>query len=251
MVKAARRKVSFGLWVLPAVLVLWMAAAPASAANDSPVQGQTPMLVVKGSYNFVPGAWADYWVKNLKKGENYDMRICTLERAKYEGQNAVWMEIKVDMKGQPGVITKVLCLETPDGPGQAKEVIVQPQGYDPFTVPASFLAEQGGEAGEVQTFDPKASAKEVTVRFKKRGTKMKAIKVNGVDDQGRVVEALVSQEIPPLGLIKATTSEIEMTIQDWGLGGKSQIRGEPMNFYVWIAAQVGKALTSPAAEQGN
>lgn len=222
----------------------WLAAAPALAVDDSPVQGQAPMLVVKGSYNFVPGAWAEYWVKDLKKKEKYRMRICTLERARHEGQKAVWMEIGVKAKGKPGVISKVLCLEGPDGPGQAKQVIVQPQGFDPFVVPESFLAEQGGEAGEVRVIDPQASAKPVTVRFKKRKIKMKAYKVTGQDGQGREVMALVSEKIPPLGLLKAVTPEMVMTLQDWGLGGKSQITGEPMNFYLWLAAQVGDALTS-------
>ena len=239
------------------MLIMGLWAAPAWAAGSEDVQGQVPLVVVKGHYNFVPGAWAEYWVEDKKLDKEYRLRFCTLEKVEYEGQKAAWLEVKVSpvgkskSKGDPKVVTKILAVDTPDGPGKVLDVIVQVQGYDPFTVPENFLADQGGDAADFQTFDPEAKAREITVRFKKKKIKMKVIEVEGKDKTGRQVKAWVSEKVPPLGLIKAQTAEIEMTIQNWGLHGRSQITGEPMNFYVWIAAQVGKALSEAGEKSGK
>lgn len=240
-----------------AVLMICIFAAPAWSAGSEDVQGQVPLVVVKGSYNFVPGAWAEYWVKDKKLDKEYRLRFCSLEKTVYEDQKAAWIEVKVSpvgkskAKGDPKVITKILTVDTPDGPGKVLEVIVQPQGFDPFIVPESFFADQGGDAADFQTIDPEAQAREITVRFKKKQIKMKAIEVKGKDKAGREVKAWVSEKVPPLGLIKAQTADMEMTIQNWGLHGSSQIKGEPMNFYIWIAAQVGKALSEAGDKSGK
>ncbi len=239
------------------LMIMALCAAPAWAAGSEDVQGQVPLVVVKGHYNFVPGAWAEYWVTDKKLDKEYRLRFCTLEKTVHEGKKAAWIEVMVSPvgkskeKGDPKVITKILAADTPDGPGDVMEVIVQPQGFDPFTVPESFFAEQGGDAADFQTFDPEAKAREITVRFKKKKIKMKVIEVEGKDKAGRQVKAWVSEKVPPLGLVKAETADMEMTIQNWGLHGRSQITGEPMNFYLWIAAQVGKALSESGEKSGK
>lgn len=239
------------------ILTTCMFAPAVWSAGSEDVKGQVPLMVVKGHYNFVPGAWAEYNVTDLKNDKKYRMRFCTLEKTVYEGQKAAWIEVKVSptgkskAKGDPKVVTKILAVDTPNGPGKVLEVIVQVQGYDPFTVPESFFADQGGDAADIQAIDPGAEAREITVRFKKKQIKMKAIEAKGKDEQGRPVLAWVSEKIPPLGIIKAETADVKMTIQNWGLHARSQITGEPMNFYVWIAAQVGKALSEAGEKKGQ
>jgi len=45
-----------------------------------------------------------------------------------------------------------------------------------------------------------------------------------------------------MGVFKINTPEIGMYLVDWGSDAKSRITGTPMNFYLWIASQIGEAL---------
>jgi hypothetical protein len=66
--------------------------------------------------------------------------------------------------------------------------------------------------------------------------------VEAVNDNKQPVEVWISEELPPMGIFKIDTPEIGMYLVDWGSDAKSRITGTPMNFYVWIASQIGEAL---------
>jgi hypothetical protein len=41
----------------------------------------------------------------------------------------------------------------------------------------------------------------------------------------------------------------KMYLNDWGTGAKSEIKGTPVNFYLWIAQQIGSAISKGMSEK--
>ena len=221
-----------------------------SADSNMPESGQSSMVVVDGYFKFHPGAWALYKIHDLKKNKRSTMFISTLEREERDGIPAIWMEIAITPEGEGRVVTRVLMEETPKGPGKPLEVIVQPNGMDPFTVPDSFLEEGEKNAQQPRTIKPQdGSAKTITLKTSKR--KLKAIKVEAEDEKGNPVKAIVCEYIPPLGLVRAETKDMTMKLKSFGKKAKTKIKGEPMNFYLWLTMQIGKGLSGGAQGSGK
>ncbi|MCB2188899.1 MAG: hypothetical protein KQJ78_20965 [Deltaproteobacteria bacterium] len=225
------------------------APGPALAAGDTPVQGQKPVPLVGDAFHYQPGAWAVYQVKDKKKQENYRMRLTTLERATCRDQPGFWMEIAVTTAKGETVVTRLLAQDTPRGPGTLCEVVVQPAGYDPFVVPESFYQGEDPQVGDFKpiSLDGAPNRGRRTVA----GREIAVIEVGGRDAAGHPVETVVSEEVPPLGLVLAKTADTDMVLTDWGLNGQSGIKGEPLNFYLWLMLQIGQALGATPTPGGG
>lgn len=205
------------------------------------IQGQKPVMFVGDTFQFVPGAWASYYVHDKGKDEHYVMHMATLEKLKQDGKQCSWMEIEMLPESGPSVVTRLLVEETKRGPGDLLEVIVQVKGYSPFTVPKKYYEGENKEVGE---FHATQIAKRIARRtFDLSGRSIAAWEVEAVDDKGNKTEALVSEQILPIGLVLAETSQTNMYLKDWGVNAKSRIDGTPMNFYLWLMMQIGAGLT--------
>lgn len=168
------------------------------------------------------------------------MQFAVHQRTRVDGKPALWMEIAVKIDGQPEAITRILAEDLPAGPGRILKVIVQPEGYSPFIVPDSMLEQDGPE----KDFQRVGSADKVRqVHFRLQGRGLTGWEVQGKDDQGRPVYATVSQDAPPLGLLSASTAEAEISLLDFGQEATSRIKGEPMNFYLWLTEQMVNGLS--------
>jgi hypothetical protein len=191
-----------------------------------------------------------YKIHDLKKNKRSTMFISTLERVQRDGISAIWMEIAITPEGEGQVVTRVLLEETPKGPGKPLEVIVQPHGMDPFTVPESFMEQAEENTQEPKTIKPhEASAKPITLKTSKR--KLKAYKVEALDEKGNPVKAVVCDQIPPLGLVRAQTKNMTMRLKSFGKKAKTKIKGEPLNFYLWLTKQIGKGLAGEGQGGGK
>jgi hypothetical protein len=167
--------------------------------------------------------------------------MATLEKLKQDGKQCSWMEIEMLPESGPSVVTGLLVEETKQGPGELLEVIVQVKGYSPFTVPRKYYEGENKEVGEFHTTQ---IAKRIALRtFDLSGRSIAAWEVEAVDDKGNKTEALVSEQILPIGLVLAETSQTNMYLKDWGVNAKSRIDGTPMNFYLWLMMQIGAGLT--------
>ena len=218
------------------VLLLGMAHA------TEQVPGQKPMLVIDDAFQFNPGAWADYQMYDKAKQESYRMKFATLTRESRQGRPHIWMEIDIAMPDQPRVVTRILAEETKAGPGDPQEVIVQMDGHKPFTVPQSFLKDDDQEVGQIQGYGnvKKLENRHLTVN----GRSFSVWHIQAEADDGTEMTAEVSEELPPLGIFKAETPEMTMTLLDWGMGAQTAIQGTPMNFWMWIIDQIGSALSN-------
>jgi hypothetical protein len=214
-------------------------ASPGLQAAE--IQGQRPVMFLGDAFQFVPGAWSSYYIHDKAKNEHYRMLISTLEKEKGAKVPASWMEIEVTMEKNPPVVTRFLAEETPQGPGELLEVIVQMKGYAPFTVPKKYYDGADKEVGQFQTAHTVKRLAQRTFRYRERDVKV--IDVEAADVKGKKISAIVSENVLPIGVVMAETEEIGMYLDNWGGGSKSRIEGTPMNFYLWLMMQLGEGLT--------
>jgi hypothetical protein len=219
-----------------------------AADKTPPIPGQKPLLVIGDSFRFVEGSWAKYRILDKTKNETYLMELSILGQEQKKVRKKLttfrWMEVRVEMPKNPVVVTRFLADETPQGPGELQDVIVQVEGYSPFSVPKKFYKEnKKGNPGVMQV-KPVQGVKNVEKRIvEHKGERIEVIDVEAVDADGRPLRASVSEALPPIGLFSAETADIKMDLEDQGLNAKSRITGTPMNFYLWVISQVADGLS--------
>lgn len=232
---------------------LVLVATTPLAAADKPVPGQKPLILVNGVFRFVHGSWATYTIQNLANKESYRMRIAVLEQKlkKKKGKKIPysWMEIEVEMPEQPSVVTRILTQETPEGPGELETVIVQVKGMDAFSVPKRFFKEKpNAPKPPVAQFRPARQVKQlVKKRYTHRGKIFQAWSLEAVDDSGKPMRAVVSEELAPIGVYQAQSGDTRMELVDWGDGAQTRIRGTVYPFWLWLAGEVSKASQTDKA----
>ncbi|RPJ59628.1 MAG: hypothetical protein EHM23_13385 [Acidobacteria bacterium] len=222
------------------LFVLFLAAGVQEAAR--PIPGQKQFIVIDDSFRFVPGSWASYKIVEKAKQEDYSMQIAILEHLVKKGKPLAWMEISVEMPGQPGVVTRMLVEETPQGPGELVEVIVQVAGYSPFRVPKKYYRDpKNREVGGVQTAVAKQRLNRCSVDC--GGQTVAAWELEAEATDGTPLRAVVSEEVPPIGVCFAENADVTMRLTAWGSGAKTAIHGAPRSFTLWILEQLANGLT--------
>mgnify|MGYP005849682951 CR=1 FL=1 len=227
-----------------AVCTCWLPLLFFALAGDpsKPIPGQRPLLIIEGAFRFVSGSWAAYDIHDKAKKESYRMTVSILERAERKGKPMSWMEIDVAIPDSAGAVTRLLAVETPEGPGEIQEVIVQPRGYPPFRVPRKYFDGKGRDE-EVGGVMPARVVKRMDFRRVQRGGReIQVIEVEAEDARGRPLKAQVSEEVAPIGVCRAENDGIRMELADWGTGAKTRIDGAPRSFYLWIFEQIGRGL---------
>jgi hypothetical protein len=212
----------------------------ATAGTAQKIPGQKPLLIIGDKFQFVAGSWASYQIQDKTKGEQYRMYIAVLERDKKKKPAASWMEIGVESKGNPGVVTRLLAEETPQGPGKMLQVIVQVEGYSPFNVPKKYFQ---GKNAEVAPTIPTQVLKRLEKRsFTAGNRQVEGWEVEAEGPKGARTRGVVSEEVLPIGVLEAETNDVKMSLQDWGLGARTKIQGTPRAFSLWILEQIAKEL---------
>jgi len=224
------------------VLALVAALSLPAAATESQktIPGQQPMVIIEGNFQFIAGSWADYTILDKAKNETYRMLMSVLEKETYKGLPCRWLEIEVAMKDQPLVVTRFLATETKNGPGDLEKAVIQVEGYSPFNVPSKFLKGKDQEVAKVEPAKVVKRLERQTIRH--MGKSIQAWVVEAQTAQGQNVSAVVSEELPPFCIYQAETDDTRMTVNDWGLGAKTRIQGEPTSFFLWILEQIGREL---------
>jgi hypothetical protein len=224
-----------GHLILPLILLI-----PFQGNQAQKLPGQRPLLIVGDQFQFTPGSWASYRIEDKKKNEPYRMRISILERDKKKRPAASWMEIAVESRGNPTVVTRLLAEETPQGPGKIHQVIVQAEGYSPFNVPKKYFQGKNAEVNAPIPVQVLQKLERRTVTIGKRA--VQAWDVEARDQSGERTRAIVSEEVLPIGIVEAENSDIKMSLADWGLDARTQIKGRPRAFSIWILEQLMNGL---------
>ncbi len=224
--------------LIQACLLCAILCLSAGGAFGAEMEGQKPMVVIGDVFRFVPGSWATYSIHDRVKQEHYRMYIATLEKTQSHDKPYSWMEVEVTPAGAPPVVSRFLVEETKGGPGEILDVIIQIEGYPSFIVPTRFYEGKGKEIGEFQSsyVAKRLGKKTVTVN----GKPINAWEVEASDKKDRKINAIVSDEVPPLGIVNADTEKTTIHLVAWGTGAKSKIEGSPITFYLWMIKQLGQ-----------
>jgi len=199
------------------------------------IKGQKPMMLIGETFQFVQGSWSRYFIHDKVKNEYYQMSIAILEKERRDSKDCSWMEVEIISESNPPVVTKFLAEETKEGPGDLKEVIVQVKGYSPFTVPGSFYEGKDKEVGDFKTAHVVKRIEKNLINYKNKT--LNVWKVEAQDPKGKTIDALISEEVPPIGVVMVESPESSMYLDDWGINAKSRIEGTPLNFYIWLIHQ--------------
>ncbi len=215
--------------------------AVAIAAGQENIPGQKQFPILQDGFHFEPGTWTTYSILDKVKNETYKMKFSSLTRETIQGKPYSWLEIEIEMKDAPSVVTSILTEETGQGPGRIEKAIVQVRGMSAFTVPQKYLE---GQDQAVAEFKPAHIVRKLENRkIAQAGKTIDILAVEAENDKGEKLTAQVSLQILPIALYEADTADMKMTALDFGGGAKTTIEGMPIPFALWIIEQVADALT--------
>ncbi|HEY3277687.1 MAG TPA: hypothetical protein VGJ94_13800 [Syntrophorhabdaceae bacterium] len=211
-----------------------------TAAPCAEIGGQKPVMLIGEVFRFVPGSWAIYSIHDRVKNERYRMYISTLEKAKCEEKTCSWMEVEVAPESGASVASRFLVEETKDGPGRLFEVIIQIKDYIPFMVPRKLYEGKEREVGDFQNSYVAKRVGRKTILWE--GKSITVTEVEATDKKARKISALVSEEVPPLGIVKAEAEKTDIFLEKWGEGAKTKMEGTPVNLALWLIKQIGQGV---------
>jgi hypothetical protein len=215
--------------------------AGALSAGQESIPGQKRLPILQDGFRFVPGTWTSYSILDKTKNETYTMTIAALTKETILGKPYSWLEIGVEMKDAPPVVTSILAEETGQGPGRIEKAIVQVQGMSPFTVPRKYLEGQDQTVGE---FKPAHIVRKLENRkITLAGKTIDILAVEAENDKGEKLTAQISLQILPIVVYEADTADLKMTALDFGEGAKTKIEGMPLPFALWLIETVANGLT--------
>ncbi len=225
-------------------LVLLLCAAVSALARDVPKQ--PAVVAISGQFDFTPGRWAMYDLKDLRSNVTARLYFSVLETEKQRKGAASWMEVEVVSPGQPAVVTRFLAPQTAAGPGDALKAIVQVGKMDPFVVPSRYLKPDkttgAAQVGAVQPLDLKANPPQWSTRTI-AGKEVRVGTVKAKDADGRDITAAIGEQVGPLGLVEYADPDREMRLVDWGTGATTKLTGKPVGMIRWIWRIIWRAMT--------
>ncbi|MBN1268406.1 MAG: hypothetical protein JXB04_02375 [Kiritimatiellae bacterium] len=216
--------------------LLLLSPAARGQAGPDPMQGQRPVPMVGSEFRFVSGSWAVYLLKGRDDPQEQKLYFAVLDEVKQRGGTAWWIEMEVYTNDQPAVVTRMLVPDTGAGPGDAQKAYVQIAGYRPFEVPRKYLRpdprRQQEQVGEFANYDLAGRPAEQTIQWK--GRSLKAATVDLTDAEGGPTTIVISEDAPPLCVVKLDSPDMKMELADWGAGAETKIVGQPVGMWRWI-----------------
>ncbi len=228
-------------FVLVLSLTGFSALTQLHAANaDVPSVPSYPTPILVGDvFQFVEGSWGEYELYDKNEDSSFILRMSILGteqvRPRWFSRRRPyrWLEFEVTLPDEPRVIVKYLAEETPEGPGEPHEMILQIEEFEnPLRIGRRMLA----RGDEVIVDDGlewvRHQVDEEVITHDERS--FTAWRVTAETEDGDTVEAVVSMDLPPFGLYFTETAEMRMQLLDCGMDASSQITGEPLGLTRWI-----------------
>jgi hypothetical protein len=231
--------------------VSWLTIGSCLGASD--IQGQKPVPLFTDGFRFQPGTWGIYDVQPKGTAATHRIYFAVLEEVTQKKGKAYWMEVEVTTADTPAVVTRLLLPATTNGPGDALEAIVQVAGYRPFTVPRRYLKpdpkSKSAQVGQFIRFTMPTGPVVQSIDWKGRTVRAMDIKVMDANEQP--VQVVVSEEVPPLCILRFDSPDTLMKLVDWGNGAKTKIIGKPVGMWRWIMGLFGSAMSGSTPAQSN
>lgn len=245
-----KRRIWFLMALHLAAFFVWTStpkAAQASEAGAPPVPSYPAPIVVGDVFQFVEGAWGEYEILDKTENTTFTLRMSILNaenvrRTLFSRQRPYrWLEFEIELPDEPKVVVKYLARETSQGPGEPHEMILQIEDFkDPLRLGRMWLRGNQEDVvnDEYEWVRQQVDEEEIT----HAGRTFSAWRVQAEAEDGSIVEAIVSEELPPFGLYFAETSTQRMRLLDWGMEAQSKITGQPIGLSRWIARQVREGM---------
>ncbi len=223
----------------PVLLAIGFSLLPAPACYTE-LQAVGSIPVFEGTFVFEEGAWAEYRMTNKEDTGEYKLKISILELESHRGKQARWMEISSAAADGESAVIRLLAEETMAGPGEIFQIVVQPGGMEPFSVPAAFLKGDGSKGGQFEPMPFPEEFKSERIKYKSR--EIDVIEGIMTDAENNKVKIRISHQVPPIGIVSYEGPEAAMFLSDWGKDARSEISGKPAGFFGWIMSQIRNAL---------
>jgi hypothetical protein len=197
-----------------AILLIWLAGLPAAAPGQSPaLPGPIPLAV---DFKKAPlGSWATYTIKT------HDPAAETLQtRWAFLGRDAAGNTLELTVRGSSPaltrlggqVVTRLVLVPDPVGVSRPfRQMVMQLGDRDPIEVPLDL---PGLPGHKFQNPDPKKRLGRETIRV--AGGTWVTSHYREIWEES-TVDAWVSDQVPPLGLVKTTVTPTPGTL---GPGGR-------------------------------
>ncbi len=199
------------------------------------LRAENPAIPVpEGGFDFLEGAWSSYSINSISEGREFEFKISVLEAGSYRRRDGRWLEVKISSESLPAVLTRILAEETPSGPGEILQAVVQVEGTDPFTMPLSFL--KGGQEPRFKTVAAPPDAERADIIW--NGKEIDVIRAEGEDEDGNPFKIVLSSDAPPLSVVYFESAEIMMSLMDLGSGAVTEITGRPRSFFPWLISRM-------------
>lgn len=223
--------------MLLAAFVLVLAGAVPVAGQQ--IKAQRPVMMIGDVFQFNEGSWATYTMHDKKDDTYFSMTMSILESVRRGQKDYAWMEVEIETEKEL-VVTRFLTEKTKAGPGDLLEAIVYVYGLEPFRIPKRMLKDANKQT-------PPLQVGQVTKRIEQKqllfdGESLDVWAVEGTDQQGGPMTAMVSLGVAPIGVLLAETNEISMYLEAWGGGATTRIKGEPVGFTMWVLSMVADGM---------
>ncbi len=229
--------------ILAGIILSSLLQAGVVRAGEPPLPSHPPPIIVGDVFQFIEGAWAEYEVLDKSDNSTFLLRMAILgqEQARpsmfSRSRTHRWLELDVKIPDEPRAIINLLVEETPDGPGDPNEMILQIEGFsDPIRLGRRWMRGSDEPVLDTEYEWVRQDVGEEVITHGDRS--FTAWRVQTEAEDGTTVEAVVSEELPPFGLYYVETNEQRMSLRDWGLGARSTITGQPIGLARWVVRQI-------------
>ncbi len=198
------------------ISVIFLALAFVYSAQAQFGKGAGPKFY--SDFKPVVGSWSEYQM--TPKGEAPSkMKIAVVGK---EG-DAYWCENVIDTKQEGRVITKMLVSGDPGDTKNVKRMIVKTGDEPAMEIPVEMM----GQPSKA----PEAKGKIIdkgteTVKVPAGTFTTKRIQ----HQNGETIDTWIHQDIPPYGMVKSVSKDVEMVLLGYGMGAKTLITETPQKF---------------------
>jgi hypothetical protein len=201
------------VWLVSVLLVL-------STINLTEAQlGKTTGPRFFTEFKPVVGGWSEYQL-TLEDGSKMKMRVAIVGK---EGE-AYWFEYMTEGGREGRVIMKMLVSGDPKDPKHIKKFIVKNRNEPAMEIPSQMMGQPP------QAEEPKAKMIEKGIEAIRVPAGAFTTKHLQYQEADILQDIWVHKDIPPYGVVKSQSKDVEMVLLGYGTGAATQITETPQKF---------------------
>ena len=198
---------------------------------------QQDTMFLQDTFCWVPGAWAEYHLVRGSTSTPLRFRMAITELDTSSVPAKAWVEVGIGPTNGAMIITRMKLEANDSGPGDPLEAIMQLPGSDPIAVPRKHL-KSGKASGTRALRWTCTSAQPAWSNMTWLGQEITVAEMTATNSTGARSTVFVSSNVPPLCIVSASATNMEMRMVAWGGNATSSIAGKPVGLLRWIWRQI-------------